>query len=137
MIIFAHLKTRRNFFYSVVIYVITIEEISSFKSTFSKGIFKRFSNCEKHTLFQPGSYYLENGSAIPDLLSFCLSKNHEWAAVSFSTGHNEQLMLRGRIKVKTYSNKILVREKWNISCRSSKQRMSQSSVVAGTMDGEL
>ena len=100
MVIFAHLKTR-TFFYSMVIYVITIEEISSFKITFSKVIFKRFSNCEKHTLFQPESYYLENGSAIPDLLSFYISKNHEWAAVSFSTVHKEQLMLRGRIKAKT------------------------------------
>ena len=28
-------------------------------------------------------------------------------------------------------------EKWNISCRISKQRMSQSSLVEAIMDGEL
>ena len=107
MVIFAHLKTRRTFFYSMVIYVITIEEISSFKITFSKVIFKRFSKCEKHTLFQPESYYLENGSAIPDLLSFYISKNHEWAAVSFSTVHRNNLCSEVESKLKHKAIKSL------------------------------
>ena len=33
--------------------------------------------------------------------------------------------------------KQIITEKWNISCHVSKQRMSQSSAIAASMDGEL
>ena len=37
----------------------------------------------------------------------------------------------------TSRNALAQSEKWNISCHISKQRMSQSTAVAATMDGEL
>ena len=38
-----------------------------------------------------------------------------------------------------YSNQLMIKstEKWNISCRISKQRTSQSLEIAATSDGEL
>ena len=37
----------------------------------------------------------------------------------------------------TSRNALAQSEKWNISCHISKQRMSQSTAVAATTDGEL